>query len=118
MRFLLVIAAAGVFSGCANRVSKERFYQLCEEANADNRIVHSLPGRVFYQGSKKGLDYFLIDPPIWASDQVAVKAGEISQVKRRFPYTRRRERWAFLEFSPRPIESVWDPIWPPEGPPN
>ncbi len=120
MRLLFLTALLIVCAGCANRVSRERFYQLCDQANATDRIVQSLPGRVFYQGTKNDFDYFLIDPSLEVSDQVAVKMGEISEVRRRFLYSRRRDRWVFLEFAvpAAPVESIWDPIWPSEGPPN
>jgi len=99
-------------TGCANRLTKAEFYSKCgQTVNYNNTIT----GNVFYQGTKKGYDYFLCSPFLGFSDQVAVAEGEVSLARERFPFSRKSKDWlvCFPDYTirelGRPIEMQFIP---------
>jgi hypothetical protein len=89
VRVLIATWLCLLTTGCTRTITTKDYDELCRKTvNMQNTIT----GQVYYQGSKKGYDYFLFAPFGLRSHQECVKTGEV-RLANRFTYTRDRTKW-------------------------
>jgi hypothetical protein len=89
MRWLALLPFCLFLVGCTPTITKKEYDKKCAEAV---NLQNTLTGNVYYQGSKKGYDYFLFEPSGALSHHVRVRQGEVA-LTTRVPYTTDKRKW-------------------------